>query len=538
MSEEELFLGFDSSTQSLKVSIVNKDLKLVYSYGINFDKDLSRFGTQSGVFKDEDGSIYQPPLLWVAAYDMIFEQMKKDCVHFENIKSMSISGQQHGSVYWKNNSLTILENLDVLKSLEDNLQNCFSINKSPIWMDSTTTIECKHLETVVGGPQQLANITGSRAYERFTGNQIAKIYTHHPQEYNNTERISLVSSFGACLLAGKYSNIDVSDGSGMNLLDIHTKQWCKECLDACAPELAVKLGDPVDSWEVTGPISSYYVNKYGVCEKCIVVSGSGDNNCSLTALGLINRGEVGVSLGTSNTFFGITNDPVPGLEGHIFVSPVDKEAFMCMLCYKNGDFVRSEVNKTVCGGDWDKYSNILKESKPGNNGYITMIFNEPEITPNITKSGSYIWDDQDRLIVNTDDESLDHVYPACKVRGVIEYQFMSMRIHSESIGIKSPSKLIATGGASNNKEILQILSDIFNCPVYTIKQSDSASLGAAFRALHGYICYTKQQYVPYVDILTNTYLSSFTLSNTPNIDAYNVYTQLLPRYMKHEIELM
>ena len=35
--------------------------------------------------------------------------------------------------------------------------------------------------------QKLADITGSRAYERFTGNQIAKIYQQQPDAYNNTE---------------------------------------------------------------------------------------------------------------------------------------------------------------------------------------------------------------------------------------------------------------------------------------------------------------------------------------------------------------
>lgn len=36
---------------------------------------------------------------------------------------------------------------------------------SPIWMDSSTGVQCQQLESAVGGAQQLATRTGSRAYE-------------------------------------------------------------------------------------------------------------------------------------------------------------------------------------------------------------------------------------------------------------------------------------------------------------------------------------------------------------------------------------
>jgi xylulokinase len=47
--------------------------------------------------------------------------------------------------------------------------------KAPIWQDSSTSEDCERLEEIFGGAQALAECTGSRAYERFTGNQIARV---------------------------------------------------------------------------------------------------------------------------------------------------------------------------------------------------------------------------------------------------------------------------------------------------------------------------------------------------------------------------
>lgn len=79
-------------------------------------------------------------------------------------------------MYWSNKAASCLSKLDSNQTLASQLfPAAFSIAKAPIWQDSSTTEDCERLEEIFGGAQALADCTGSRAHERFTGNQIARV---------------------------------------------------------------------------------------------------------------------------------------------------------------------------------------------------------------------------------------------------------------------------------------------------------------------------------------------------------------------------
>ncbi|XP_053569766.1 xylulose kinase isoform X2 [Bombina bombina] len=449
MAAAAYYLGFDFSTQQLKVLAVNEHHQVVYEDNVHFDNDLPEFGTQGGVHVHSDKlTVTSPALMWIKALDIILDRMKSYGFNFFNVKALSGTGQQHGSVYWKKGSQGLLNNLASNLPLHELLKSCFSLTDSPIWMDSSTTAECRYLEEAVGGAQELANITGSRAYERFTGNQIAKIYKARPEVYHDTERISLVSSFAASLFLGDYAPIDYSDGSGMNLLNINGKTWSEKCLDSCAPDLKGKLGSVVPSSSVLGSISAYYVQRFGFSDNCKVVAFTGDNPASLAGMRL-EEGDIAVSLGTSDTLFLWIKEPTPALEGHIFCNPVKTNDFMALLCFKNGSLMREKIRDSCSLGSWEEFSKTLRSTSPGNNGRIGFYFQVMEITPHAVGIHRF----------NADHQKVSEFSNDTEIRAVIEGQFLAKRIYAERLGYKimPQTRILATGGASCNKDILQVL---------------------------------------------------------------------------------
>jgi xylulokinase len=406
--------------------------------------------------------------LWMEALDDMLRQVQREGLT-RRVACLAVSAQQHGTVYLNQGAADKMGGLSPAIGFAAGLPDIFSRPFCPIWMDSSTTQECREITVAIGGDSALARLTGSVATERFAGPQIRKFWKEECDAYERTAHIALISSFMTSLLIGRLAPVDAGDGFGTNLADVVAGAWSAAALEAAAPGLRVKLPPLRVRDEVVGRVSSYLVQRFGFRPEAEVLIGSGDNPCSLVGLGLIGVADVrAVSLGTSDTYFGY----LPGLtevernEGHIFGAA--DGSYMFLVCFKNGSLARERV-KNRFGFNWNDFARILLETPPGNQGRVMLPYFMPEITPVILEAGVRRFGG-----LSADDA-------AGNIRAAAEAQAMALYLHSEWAG-QRPTRIFVTAGGSENLGLLRVIADVFGAEVQTRDVKESAALGAALRA--------------------------------------------------------
>ncbi|KAH9253555.1 hypothetical protein BASA81_008391 [Batrachochytrium salamandrivorans] len=465
-----LYLGFDFSTQSLTTVVLNLAREQVYFSQLGFDGDLPKFQTQNGIVRGEaDHEVYVPFTMLAQALEMSLARMPREIIC--RVISISGSAQQHGSVYWNVNGDGF--DLDPRFPLPHSLLPMLARVNGPNWMDNSTYQLCRWLELLVPA-NELKRISGSRAFERFTGVQIARQLAVG-QVRDSVKRVTLLSNALASVLCGKLVGVDCGDASGMNLMDLASHEWSPKLCSAHADlvnfsPLAFKrlLGpSPVPMDTVAGQLDEYFVQRFGFPSACQVVSFTGDNPSTVFGLGL-GLGDCAISLGSSTTVLTLVSKfSATDLESHIMA--IDRSTLMEMFCFKNGALVRDEFKQK----SWAEFDELIWRGM--NTDCIAFAFPEVEITPKLRRAGKLCFDANDQLV------PLNKLTRADALMAVLHGQFLA--IASRVLG--KADRLVVTGGGSNSQAMVQVLANCFQLPVTVLSQSNNnaACLGAALRAL-------------------------------------------------------
>jgi xylulokinase len=477
LPSHRLSLGLDVSTQSFSAVILDIDTGVrIFERSLDYVKDdrLNSYGIQ---FKDYlvpprvEGEADQPPRMFFAAIDAMFDDIRNAGIPMKDIAVISDSGQQHGHVYLNSQAAAIFFRLNDKSSWNNNLvtllEGCLAYGSAPIWMTSNTLPQTQHLRDRVGGKKKIIELSGSDVPLRFTGPVIRRVAQQFPEVYRQTAHIQLISSLVPAILTGNAKvPIDFGNASGMCLMDYKRKKWSSDLIEATAAQLPggkkslrKKLPPIVPPDAIVGTIANYYVKKYGFNSNCKIGAGSGDNPQAKVLV----AGDL-LSLGTSFVNMTATNhgtiDP-NGLANAMYDGVGRPFIFSCRT---NGALVWDKLRATY-GLKKEEYSfaeEALNKAPIGRN----LVFWQPR-TESFPPSGSFDLTRIDSPLNLSSDYS-----------GLIETTLSTVYYYSRHFTRSAAGPLYITGGASRSQGILRRIAAIWNRPVIPIENA-GASMGAS-----------------------------------------------------------
>ncbi|WLR51656.1 xylulokinase [Bacillus tianshenii] len=262
----ELILAHDIGTTGNKATLFSDDGSIIGSTFYGYETSFPKVGWAE-----------QNPLDWWKAVCISTKQLlSKFEVNPNNIASVTFSGQMMGCV---------------LVDYEGN-----PLRKAIIWADMRAEQEAAMLKDQLG-MEKVYRITGHRISSSYSGAKLKWIKNNQPELYQQAYKALQAKDFLVQRLTGQFAT-DYSDASGMNLLDISTKEWSEEILKAWEIDEAI-LPDVYPSTHVIGKVTDKAAEETGLTPGTPVVIGGGDGCCAAAGVGVVAEGDAFTYIGSS-----------------------------------------------------------------------------------------------------------------------------------------------------------------------------------------------------------------------------------------------
>ena len=231
------------------------------------------------LFQKNIRCIFQNPEDWFLQSAAGIRELTAGCDK-SDIAGISFGGQMHGLV---------------MLDADDNV-----IRPAILWNDGRTGEETEYLNKTIG-KEKLSEYTANIAFAGFTAPKILWVQKHEPENFAKIAKIMLPKDYLAYRLSGVFCT-DMSDASGMLLLDVKNRCWSQKMLDICGIRES-QLPKLYESYEAVGVIKPEVARELGLPEGIKVIAGAGDNAAAAVGTGTVGDGMCNISLGTSGTIF-------------------------------------------------------------------------------------------------------------------------------------------------------------------------------------------------------------------------------------------
>jgi len=445
-------IGIDLGTSGTKTVLFNEDGVAICSATEEYP-----------LYQPNNGWAEQDPTDWWNACILTVKKVLSDSsVNPADVAGVGFSGQMHGLV--------------MIDEKGEPVRN------SIIWCDGRTADECAEITKKVG-ESRLVELTANPALTSFTASNILWVRNHEPENYKRCRHILLPKDYIRFKLTGKLG-MEVSDASGMNLLDINKRVWADEVLNLLEIDSGL-LPVVGESSDIAGVVTAEAASLTGLVEGTSVVYGAGDNAAAAVGTGVVESGKAFVTIGTSGVLYAHTDKVAINTQGRVntFCTAVPNSwvVFSCTLAagmslqWLRNNFFDAEM-KTAAGLGVDPYTIMTEQAERIPIGANRLLF-----MPYLMGERSPILDPNARGVffglsaIHTKYDMLRSV-----MEGVVFTQRQNLDVHRD-MGIEF-NEIYATGGGGTSPLWRQMIADVLELPVVTIQNREGPALGAAILA--------------------------------------------------------
>jgi len=447
----EYLLGIDLGTSGTKTVLFDTQGNVVASHTVEYP-----------LYQPKNGWAEQDPQdWWQAVQETVRAVLNQSGANPGDVKGVGLSGQMHGLVMLDGEGHVL--------------------RRAILWCDGRTQAQCDEITRKL--EDKLLSITANPALPGFTAGKILWVRENEPEIYEKCRHILLPKDYIRYKLTSQFAT-EVSDASGMNLLDVPNRCWSDEALSKLDIDPSL-LGKMYESCQVTGEVTPQAAQATGLAPGTVVVGGAGDNAAAAIGTGVVDTGLAFTTLGTSGVIFAhadaVTIDPKGRV--HTFCSAVPGK-WTVMSCTLAAGLSLQWTRNTLCSAEReqaaaqgvDPYEIMTGEAAQSPIGanrllYLPYLMGERSPLLDSDARGAFIG-------LSAIHQRGDMIRAV--LEGVTYSQRQCLDVFRE-MGVEI-TDMAACGGGSRSNFWRQMLSDVYGCPVKTIASAEGPALGAAILA--------------------------------------------------------
>lgn len=286
-----MFIGLDLGTSGLRGLLVDEGGRPVGAVDASYDVAHPHLGWSE-----------QNPSDWTDACQDVMAQLRQTYpLEFAAVRGIGISGHMHGAT--------------LLDAKGDVLRPCM------LWNDTRSHVEAAALDAIPAFREKTGNIV----FPGFTAPKVKWVASHEPDVFAQIAKVLLPKDYMTFWLTGEYS-ADMSDSAGTSWLDVGSREWSEELLEATGLS-EMQMPKLFEGSQVVGIVRTDLAQTYGLPKGVQVVAGGGDNAVAACGVGAMSEGTGFVSLGTSGVLLAARNGFAPMADSavHTFCHAVPKQ---------------------------------------------------------------------------------------------------------------------------------------------------------------------------------------------------------------------